>query len=456
MPSDEHRAAPDALLEVARETGAKVAYLIPTFQNPTGRTMPAARRAALAAAAAEAGLWLVEDDPYSALRLEGEDVDLLAAYAPERTIVVQTLSKVLSPGLRIGYVRAPAALRGPLAVAKQAADLHTSTVAQMAAAALARRRTTSASTSPGWPRTTGRAATRCWPACASSCPRARVLHRARGRPVHLGARCPDGYDAAEILPRAIERGVAFVPGEYFYAGEPVPAHAAGLVRHRHAGRAARGRRPSRRGLLGVGPGMPERPHPDMDRVRDALRERDEDVPESPKRRPKRSAVRGGRWRRVSSAAAGRSVPVVGMGTWQTLDVRGTRDEVVHAALDAGATFLDTSPMYGHAQRVLAHGLRGPPRRGVRRRQALDAPTTTKPSEQAALLARAVRPRRPLPGPQPRPLARAADAARAPARRGQVGVIGATHYSASAFDELAEVMRTGRIGAIQIPYNPLPA
>ena len=81
------------------------------------------------------GLWLVEDDPYSALRLDGEPVDLLAAQpaARERTIVIQTLSKVLSPGLRIGYLRAPAALRGPLAVAKQAADLHTSTVAQLAA-----------------------------------------------------------------------------------------------------------------------------------------------------------------------------------------------------------------------------------------------------------------------------------------------------------------------------------
>ena len=97
--------------------------------------MPAERRAALAEAAAEAGLWLVEDDPYSALRLDGERVDLLAAQpaARDRTIVIQTLSKVLSPGLRIGYLRAPAALRGPLAVAKQAADLHTSTVAQLAA-----------------------------------------------------------------------------------------------------------------------------------------------------------------------------------------------------------------------------------------------------------------------------------------------------------------------------------
>src|SRR3954447_26177131 len=157
--------------------------------------MPAGRRAELAAVAAEAGLWLVEDDPYSALRLEGEDVDLLASWAPERTIVIQTLSKVLSPGLRIGYLRAPAALRGPLAVAKQAADLHTSSVAQMAAerwlaahdlgahiAGLAphyRPRRDPVLARPPPPR---RAAGR-----SAGAPARRLGdHRARGRPVHLG------------------------------------------------------------------------------------------------------------------------------------------------------------------------------------------------------------------------------------------------------------------------------
>src|SRR3954462_13873649 len=135
IPGDADGPDPAGLAAVARAEGARLAYPIPTFQNPTGRTLSAERRAALAEAAADAGLWLIEDDPYSALRLDGEPVDLLAAQpaARDRTIVIQTLSKVLSPGLRIGYLRAPAALRGPLAVAKQAADLHTSTVGQLAA-----------------------------------------------------------------------------------------------------------------------------------------------------------------------------------------------------------------------------------------------------------------------------------------------------------------------------------
>jgi 2-aminoadipate transaminase len=219
VPCDDHGPLPDALVEVAREHGAKVAYLIPTFQNPTGRTMPAARRAAVAAAAAEAGLWLVEDDPYSALRLEGEDVELLAASAPERTIVIQTLSKVLSPGLRIGYVRAPAALYGPLVVAKQAADLHTSTVAQMAAAAWLEKNDLGehiASLAAHYrPRRDALQS-----GMRECLPAGTVLTEPEGG-LFIWATLPDGFDTAEILPRAIERGVAFVPGEYFYAGEPL-------------------------------------------------------------------------------------------------------------------------------------------------------------------------------------------------------------------------------------------
>src|SRR3954447_13749731 len=150
---------------------------------------------------------------------------------------------------------------------------------------------------------------------------------------------------------------------------------------------------------------------------------------------------------------GPQVSVVGMGTWQTLDVRGERDDLVHAALDAGATFLDTSPMYGQAQRVLAHGLQG------RREEAFVADKLWTPDDAEAerQAERALdwygrvdlyqvhnlvgwRARLDL-------LERLRD-------EGRVGVIGATHYAASAFGELAEVMRTGRIRAVQVPYNPV--
>jgi 2-aminoadipate transaminase len=222
VPSDEDGPRPDALIELAREHRAKAVYLIPTFQNPTGRTIGPARRAALAEAAAAAGLWVIEDDPYSALRLEGSPVDLLAAHpaARERTIVVQTLSKVLSPGLRLGYLRAPALLRGPLAVAKQAADLHSPTINQLAASVWLERHDLGAHIAG---------------LAAHYRPRRDAL--LAGLAEHLPAgsswttpegglfvwvTLPPGFDAEALLPVALERGVAFVPGRFFYAGPGRP------------------------------------------------------------------------------------------------------------------------------------------------------------------------------------------------------------------------------------------
>jgi aryl-alcohol dehydrogenase-like predicted oxidoreductase len=154
---------------------------------------------------------------------------------------------------------------------------------------------------------------------------------------------------------------------------------------------------------------------------------------------------------------GPRVPVVGLGTWQVLDVRGARAEagahaVVAAALDAGSTFVDTSPMYGEAERVLADGL------GARRDEAFVADKLWTPDARAgkaqaeAALDRygrvdlyqvhnLVNTRAHL------------DLLDRLRGEGRVGLIGATHYRASAFGELASVMRSGRIEAIQIPYNP---
>ena len=156
--------------------------------------------------------------------------------------------------------------------------------------------------------------------------------------------------------------------------------------------------------------------------------------------------------------SGLTVPAVGMGTWQTLDVRGAEaerraHEIVAEALGAGARFVDSSPMYGEAERVLGEALAG------RRDDAIVATKVWTPDDAEAerQVQRALgwyggrvdlyqvhnlvawRKRLTL-------LERERD-------RGTVVAIGATHYSPSAFGELAEVMRTGRISAIQIPYNP---
>jgi aryl-alcohol dehydrogenase-like predicted oxidoreductase len=156
---------------------------------------------------------------------------------------------------------------------------------------------------------------------------------------------------------------------------------------------------------------------------------------------------------------GLRAPVVGMGTWQTFDVRGAAAEaaaraVVDAALAAGARFFDSSPMYGEAERVLGLALAG------RRDAALIASKIWTPSA-AEGRAQAERALAFFGGRidlyQVHNLVNWAEQLTLLERlrdEGHVRAIGATHYRAEAFDELARVMRSGRIEAIQIPYNPL--
>lgn len=157
--------------------------------------------------------------------------------------------------------------------------------------------------------------------------------------------------------------------------------------------------------------------------------------------------------------SGLEVPVVGMGTWRTFDVRGQAAEanaraVVDRALAAGANCFDSSPMYGEAERVLGNALRG-------RREAAIVATKVwarSPAEGRKQIQRALecfggridlyqihnlvswRDHLPV-------LEELKEA-------GQIAAIGATHYSAAAFSDLAGVMKTGRITAVQIPYNPV--
>ena len=104
---------------------ARFLYVLPNFQNPTGRTMSEARREALVAQAAALNLPLVEDNPYGDLWFDQAPPKPLTARNPEGCIYMGSFSKVLAPGLRLGYVVAPRQMYPKLLQAKQAADLHT-------------------------------------------------------------------------------------------------------------------------------------------------------------------------------------------------------------------------------------------------------------------------------------------------------------------------------------------
>jgi len=206
------------LADLARLRGdARFFYVLPNFQNPTGRTMSESRRQGLVQTARELALPLVEDNPYGDLWFDTPPPAPLAARYPEGTIYLGSFSKVLAPGLRLGYLVAPPAIAHKLVLAKQAADLHSPSFNQRLVAEVMR---------DGF--------------LDRHVPTIRALYRAQrdamlqsleremqGLDVRwnapaggmfLWARLPAGMDATTLLPQAVERGVAYVPGAAFYAG----------------------------------------------------------------------------------------------------------------------------------------------------------------------------------------------------------------------------------------------
>ena len=218
--SDDDGIDPDALADVLAHERPALVYLVPTFANPTGRTLPLDRRAAVAELAARHGVWLVEDDPYGELRYRGEPVPALAAQpgAEDRVVHLGSFSKTGSPGMRLGWLRAPSAVRRALTVAKQATDLHTSTIDQAAAAAYLAATDVDAHVER---------------LCAAYRERRDAMVAALPHVLPAGSswtdpdggmfvwvRLPGDVDTAELLRTALDHDVAFVPGAPFFAGTP--------------------------------------------------------------------------------------------------------------------------------------------------------------------------------------------------------------------------------------------
>ncbi|GGU12113.1 PLP-dependent aminotransferase family protein [Streptomyces coeruleorubidus] len=220
VPGDEHGVDPEALEDLVARERPKLLYTVPTFQNPTGRTLPASRRAAVADVAARRGLWIVEDDPYGELRYEGERLPWIASHpgAEDRTVLLGSFSKVMAPGSRLGWLRAPGELRRACAVAKQAADLHTPTVNQLAAARYLADHDLDAHVT----RVAGVYRERRDAMLAGlpgALPEGSVWTRPEGG-MFLWARLPEPYDTTALLPQVVRHDVAYVPGAPFHAGTP--------------------------------------------------------------------------------------------------------------------------------------------------------------------------------------------------------------------------------------------
>ena len=199
--------------------GARMAYLQPNFQNPTGRCLSEVQRARVAAVAQEQGLPLVEDDPYGDLWFRQAPPAALTSMLPQSSLYLGSFSKVLAPGLRLGYVVAPASLYPRLLQAKQAADLHTPSFNQRVVAEVLK----GDFMARQLPRIRSLYQRQCQvmlDALASEMADLPVRWNRPDGGMFLWLNLPPGMDASRLLPHALEQGVAFVPGAAFYASQP--------------------------------------------------------------------------------------------------------------------------------------------------------------------------------------------------------------------------------------------
>lgn len=200
---------------------ARLAYVQPNFQNPTGRTLSEQRRAALVQQAGAWGVPLIEDNPYGDLWFGTPPPAPLTARNPDGCIYLGSFSKVLAPGLRVGFLVAPQAVYPKLLQAKQAADLHTPgfnqrVVAEVLKDGFLERHVPTIRALYQRQRDTMLAA------LARDMVGLDVAWTRPAGGMFLWLRLPEGMDAQSLLPAAVARHVAFVPGAPFYAGAADP------------------------------------------------------------------------------------------------------------------------------------------------------------------------------------------------------------------------------------------
>jgi 2-aminoadipate transaminase len=215
--TDDGGLIPESLERVLSGQRVKLVYLVPTFQNPTGRTLSLARRKQVADILKRHDTLLLEDDPYSDLRYSGERVPPIKSLAPERVVYSTTLSKTFAPGLRIGVCIAPEFIQRWLVTARQGVDLHTNTLAQ----ALAAEYLTGGYLDRQLPRIIELYAPRqlaMLDALERHMPEDFTWSHPEGG-MFVWVEGPKGFDAVELQRRVLEHGVAFVPGRYFYVNE---------------------------------------------------------------------------------------------------------------------------------------------------------------------------------------------------------------------------------------------
>ncbi|MFZ6643735.1 PLP-dependent aminotransferase family protein [Undibacterium sp. TC4M20W] len=214
--TDDHGLIPASV--AAKGAGARLMYALPNFQNPTGRTLSVERRYELVETCARMGIPLVEDNPYGDLCYSGEPLPKMLNMNPGGVIYMGSFSKVLTPGIRLGYVVGPTPLIRKLEQAKQAADLHTAQLTQMVVYEVIK----DGFLSEHIPTIRTLYAKQCnamLDAMSRHFPEGVQWTKPEGG-MFIWVTLPEHMDSKQLLDEAIQQNVAFVPGGPFYANNP--------------------------------------------------------------------------------------------------------------------------------------------------------------------------------------------------------------------------------------------
>jgi DNA-binding transcriptional MocR family regulator len=193
----------------------KLVYVVPDSQNPTGRTWSQARRRAFMELISLYRIPVVEDNPYSEVRFEGDLLPSLKSMDDlELVVYLSTFSKIFSPGMRVGWVAAPAAILEKYVLVKQGADLHTSTLAQMMLAAYLERYDLDANLARVREAYRARRDAMVRALEREMPPGVRFTRPSGG--LFLWVELPDGLDSRRLLEACLAHDVVFVPGDSFF------------------------------------------------------------------------------------------------------------------------------------------------------------------------------------------------------------------------------------------------
>ncbi len=214
METDDEGVIPEAVENLLKNYPVKFVYMVPTFQNPSGKTIGLERREKIAEIIKRYDALLIEDDPYSDLRYSGEAQPTIKSMAPDNVVYVSTFSKIFAPGMRVGFYVAPEEIGKWMSIVKQGIDLHTSTYSQALASEYL-----AGGFLPGQiekiKKLYGPKMYAMLEAMDKYCTGLLKWSKPEGG-MFIWAEGPKGMDMEKVYFKAIERKVGYVPGKFFF------------------------------------------------------------------------------------------------------------------------------------------------------------------------------------------------------------------------------------------------